>query len=109
MTVLSNDFFTMFAKTCLQKGSGTSVPWRAKAGESANAKDRSGRVEKTLAAVAQGEDGPRGRAQATHRPFEHFSWQPAEKMQNLFPKHDCYEFGKSLQVLVFTDGLIWQS
>lgn len=109
MTVLSNDFFIVFAKTCLQKGSGTSVTWRAKAVESANAKDRSSRVEKMPAAIAQGEDAPGGRDQGTRRPFEHFSWQPAEKMQNLFPKHDCYEFGKSLQVLVFTDGLIWQS
>lgn len=109
MTVLSSDFFIVCAKTCLQKGSGTSVTWRAKAIESANAKDRGGRVEKTLAAIAQREDAPGGRDQGTRRPPKHFSWQSAEKIQNLFPKHDSYEFGKSLQVLVFTDGLIWQS
>lgn len=109
MTVLSNDFFIVFAKTCLRKGSGTSVKWRAKAAESANAKNCSGRVEKTPAAVVQGEHVPGGRDQGTHQLFEHFSWQAAEKLQNLLPKHDCYEFGKSLQVLVFTDGLIWQS
>jgi len=83
--------------------------WHAKAVEHDNAKDCSGLVEKTPAARARGEDAPRGRDQSTRRPFEHFSWQPAEKMQNLFPKPDCYEFGKSMQVLVFTDGLIWQS
>lgn len=96
MAVLSNDFFIVFAKTCLQKGSGTSATWHAKAAESANAKDHGSWVEEAPAAIAREEDAPRGRDKGTHQPFEHFSWQPAEKMQNLFPKHDCYEFGKSL-------------
>lgn len=110
MSVLSSDFFIAAASTCLQKGSGPSAPWRAKAVASADAKDGSGGEERTPAAVARGEDAPGGRDRGTRRPFERFfSWQPAEKTQNLFPKHDCYEFGKSLQVLVFTDGFIWQS
>ena len=65
MTVLLTNFFIVFAKRCLQKGSGTSVTWRAKAVESANAKDHSGQVEKTLAAVARGEGAPGGRDQGT--------------------------------------------
>lgn len=99
--MLSNDFFIAFAKTCLQKGSGTSATRHAKAVESANAKDCSGRVEKALAATARGEDAPGGRDEGTRQPFEHFSWQPAEKMQNLFPKHDCYDFGKLASFSVY--------
>lgn len=59
MTVLSNDSFTVFAKTCLQKGSGTSVPWCAKATERAHAKQCSDRMEEVLAVRARGSCSPR--------------------------------------------------
>lgn len=42
MSVLSNDSFIVFAKTCLQKGSGTSVLQRAKATKCACAREPSG-------------------------------------------------------------------
>lgn len=107
MSVLSNDSFIVFAKTCLQKGSGTSVLHHAKA--------TSVHVPGSPAANGGGAPGQhrRGcsgeRGEGTRQSLGHFYWQSAGKMQNLSHKQDCCELGKSLQVLAFTDAFIWQS
>jgi len=66
MTVLSNDSFIVFAKTCLQKGSGTSVLHRAKATKCARAREPSGQWGTHWDSTGEAALGEGERARASH-------------------------------------------